>query len=103
MLPPQGKLKPHPTALIIDNERTARRLVRTLLEPQGYKVLEAESGASGLKQAVESKPDVIILEWELPEESSLSVLQSLREWSQTPVLVLSEQTDSDAKVTALDN
>jgi len=78
-------------------------LVRTLLELQGYKVLEAESGASGLKQAVESKPDVIILEWELPEESSLSVLQSLREWSQTPVLVLSEQTDSDAKVTALDN
>jgi two-component system KDP operon response regulator KdpE len=89
--------------LIIDTEKAARRLVRTLLEPEGYRVLEAENGASGLKQAVESKPDVIILEWELPEENSLSILQSLREWSQTPVLVLSEQKDANEKVTALDN
>jgi len=95
-------LKPDPTVLIIDNEKASRRLLRAVLEPQGYRVLEADSGGTGLNKAVNGKPDVIILEIELPEQQGLSVLQSLREWSHIPVLVLSERMDDEAKVAALD-
>lgn len=95
-------MKPDPTALIIDSDRAVRRLLRVLLEPQGYRVFEAENGASALSKAVEYKPDVIILEPALAGEHGLSVLQSLQEWSRIPVLALSEQTDDAAKVAALD-
>lgn len=88
--------------MIIDSEKAARRLLRTVLEAEGYRVVEAESGGVGLSKAVESRPDVVILETALPEEGGLSVLQDLREWSRTPVLVLSEETNDEAKVAALD-
>lgn len=86
----------------MDKDRGVRRLLRSVLEPQGYRVFEAEDGATGLSQAVERKPDVIILEPALPDREGLAVLQDLREWSNTPVLVLSEQGASEAKVAALD-
>lgn len=95
-------LKPDPIILIIDGERASRRLIRAVLEPQGYRVIEANDSGSALHQAAECQPDVVILEIALPAGEGLSVLQSLREWSHTPVLVLSERTEDKAKVAALD-
>jgi two-component system KDP operon response regulator KdpE len=95
-------MKPKPTALIIDGERAVRRLVRILLEEQRYKVIEAETGRKGLKAAVEQQPDVIILELDLPDIDGLVVLRRIREWSQKPVLILSERGGSADKVTAFD-
>ena len=95
-------MKPDPHALVIDNDRAVRRLLRSVLEPHGYRVFEAENGVTGLTQAVEGQPDVIIMETVLPDGEGLAVLQRLREWSNTPVLVLSEETHDEAKVAALD-
>jgi two-component system KDP operon response regulator KdpE len=95
-------LKPNPTILIIDSERASRRLLRAVLEPEGYRVLETETGGAGLSQAVEGKPDVIVLELQLTDGDGLGVLRSLQEWCHTPVLVLSCQTGEEAKVAALD-
>jgi two-component system KDP operon response regulator KdpE len=95
-------LKPDPVILIIDDEKASRRLLRALLEPQGYRIYEAENGSIGLNKAIECKPDVIILELRLIDGDGLSILKSLQEWSQIPVMVLSEQTDGETKVTALD-
>jgi two-component system KDP operon response regulator KdpE len=68
----------------------------------GYRILEADTGGDGLARAVEFKPDVLILEIALSDGSGLKVLESLREWNWTPVLVLSEETDEKTKVAALD-
>jgi two-component system KDP operon response regulator KdpE len=95
-------LKPDPTALIIDGDRASRRLLRVVLEPQGYRIVEADSGAAALSKAVAHKPDVIILELVLPDGDGLSVLHDLQEWNQAPVLVLSEKVDDEAKVGAFD-
>jgi len=95
-------LKPDPRILVIDDEKASRRLLRIVLEPYGYRILEAENTRTGVRKAVGAKPDVIILEIALPNEDGLAVLQNLREWSQVPVLILSERTDDSAKVGALD-
>jgi two-component system KDP operon response regulator KdpE len=95
-------LKPDPTVLIIDSEKASRRLLRAVLEPQGYRVLEAESCGMGLNKAVEFEPDVIILEIAMAQGEGFHVLQTLREWSLTPLLVLSEGKDDETKVAALD-
>jgi two-component system KDP operon response regulator KdpE len=96
-------LKSNPGALIIDSDRASRRLLRAVLEPQGYRFYEAASGAEGLKEVVERNPDVIILEMVLPDTNGVSLLRSLREWSYTPALVLSEQASDGIKVAALDS
>lgn len=79
-----------------------RRLVRVVLEQERYKVIGAETGRKGLEAAVAERPDVIILELDLPDIDGVVVLRRIREWSQKPLLILSERDGSTDKVTAFD-
>jgi two-component system KDP operon response regulator KdpE len=91
------------TVLVIDDEPPIRRLLRLTLEPQGYRVFEADNGQLGLQEAAARRPDVIVLDLGLPDMDGVTVLKRLREWSQTPVLVLSVRDREADKVAALDN
>jgi two-component system, OmpR family, KDP operon response regulator KdpE len=93
----------NPVALIIDDEPPIRRLLRLTLEPQGYRVCEADNGQLGLQEAAARRPDVIVLDLGLPDMDGLVVLKRLREWSQAPVLVLTVRDREADKVAALDN
>ena len=73
-----------------------------MLEPHGYRVLEAESGGVGLNLAVESKPDLIVLELNLSDGDGLRVLHALQEWCPIPIMVLSGRAEEEATVAALD-
>ena len=96
-------MKPNPIALLIDADRAIRRLLRVVLEPNHYKVYEAEDGHAGMKEAVARRPDVIILDLSLPGIDGLTLLKRLREWNRVPVLILSDQNDEENKVAALDS
>ena len=98
-----GAPNPPHTALVIDDERPIRRLLRLLLEAQGYQVCEAETGNLGLQQAASRRPDVILLDLGLPDMDGLTVLKRLREWTRTPVLILTIRDSEADKVAALDN
>ena len=91
------------TVLVIDDEPPIRRLLRLTLEPQGYRIYEAGNGQLGLQEAAAHRPDVIVLDLGLPDMEGVAVLKRLREWSQTPVLVLSVRDREADKVAALDN
>ena len=95
-------MKPRPKVLIIEDELAIRRLLRISLESENYKVMEAPDGQSGSRLAAERRPDVIILNVGLPDMSGMTWLQAFREWSQTPVLVLSARGRTADKVAALD-
>jgi two-component system KDP operon response regulator KdpE len=73
-----------------------------VLESQQYRLFETESGQLGLAAAGACRPDVIILEWALPDMGGLAVLRRLRHSSQTPVLVLSVHNREADTVAALD-
>jgi two-component system KDP operon response regulator KdpE len=92
-----------PTALVIDDERQIRRLLRVCLEGAGYRVLEAATGQEGLLQAAQHPPEVVLLDLGLPDMDGVSVLKRLREWSRVPVVVLSVRDREEDKVAALDN
>ena len=96
-------MKPYPSALIVDDDRAIRRLLRNLLEADLYKVFEAENAQSGMKEAAARSPDVIILEMSLPDMSGLTFLGRLREWNHAPVLILSSRDAESDKVLALDS
>ncbi|HUI08635.1 MAG TPA: response regulator [Verrucomicrobiae bacterium] len=89
-------------ALIVDDEPPIRRLLRLTLEPQGYRVFEADNGQLGLQEAAARRPDVIVLDLGLPDMDGIAALKRLREWSQAPVLVLTVRDREADKVAALD-
>jgi two-component system KDP operon response regulator KdpE len=91
-----------PVALIIDDEVQIRRLLGVALEGAGYLVREAKSGTLGLQAVATFRPDVILLDLGLPDLDGLAVLKRLREWSETPVLVLTVRDAEEDKIAALD-
>lgn len=90
------------TLLVIDDEPQIRKFLRISLASQGYKVLEAATGAEGLAQAALGKPDLVVLDLGLPDMDGQQVLRELREWSAVPVMVLSVRASEVQKVDALD-
>jgi two-component system KDP operon response regulator KdpE len=90
------------TALIIDDEKQIRRLLRIALEGAGHQVFEAETGQTGLTEIVNRRPDIVLLDLGLPDMEGVKVLRRLREWSDVPVLILSVRDDAEEKVAALD-
>jgi two-component system, OmpR family, KDP operon response regulator KdpE len=93
--------KPSNVVLLIDDEPKIRRFLRAGFELQGYSVIEAESGADGLKAATFNAPDLIILDLALPDLHGTEVLERLRSWSNVPVIILSVVADEDEKVRML--
>ena len=91
-----------PFVLIVDDEPQIRRLLTITLEAAAYRVMTAESGKEGLILAAQHRPELVILDLGLPDMTGQEVLRQLREWTQTPVVVLSVQDDEKGKVAALD-
>lgn len=88
--------------LVIDDEPAIRKLLRVCLEPDGYHVSDAPTANDGLREAISFKPEVIILDLGLPDMSGDEFVRRIREWSSTPIIVLTVR-DSDAdKVAVLD-
>jgi two-component system KDP operon response regulator KdpE len=73
-----------------------------VLEGENYQVREAKTGQEGLTEAANRRPDVILLDLGLPDMEGIAVLERLRGWSETPVLVLTVRDDEHEKVAALD-
>lgn len=88
--------------LIIDDEIQIRRFLRISLEANGYRVHEAIDGKEGIVKTAQARPDLVILDMGLPDMDGLDVLKRLREWTQTPVLVLSVRDSDRDKVAMLD-
>jgi len=91
-----------PTAVVIDDERQIRKLLRVVLEENGYRVSEAETGKCGLAEVATRRPDVVLLDLGLPDMDGVVVLKRLREWTHAPVLILSVRESAEQKVAALD-
>jgi two-component system KDP operon response regulator KdpE len=88
--------------LIIDDEEAIRRFLRVTLTAQGYTVLEADTGNTGLLSAAEQKPDLVILDLGLPDIDGVMVTRMLREWTRIPIIILSVRGSEKDKIAALD-
>jgi two-component system, OmpR family, KDP operon response regulator KdpE len=88
--------------LVVDDEPQIRRLLRVSLTAQGYRISEAGSGGQALVMAATEKPEVIILDLGLPDIDGQEVIRRVREWTDTPIIVLSVRDREHEKVEALD-
>jgi two-component system KDP operon response regulator KdpE len=88
--------------LLIEDEPQMRRFLRITLQSNGYRLVETETGAEGLLQAASRNPDVVLLDLGLPDMDGFEVTKRLREWTQTPVIIISAREQEQDKVKALD-
>ena len=90
------------TVLVIDDEPQIRRIVRSALQSPTTRVVEAENGEAGLDRAATERPQLVVLDLGLPDMSGVAVCTALREWTRTPILVLSARHSDSEKVALLD-
>ncbi|OGR35140.1 MAG: DNA-binding response regulator [Desulfovibrionales bacterium GWA2_65_9] len=88
--------------LVIEDEAPIRCFLRAFLESQGFRFLEAAAGEEGLGLAASHQPDVILLDLGLPGLDGLEVIRRIRQWTSTPILVISARGREQDKIEALD-
>jgi two-component system KDP operon response regulator KdpE len=91
-----------PHILVIDDEPQILRAIRTILTEKQFRVSTANRGEEGLTLAATMEPDLIILDLGLPDMDGVEVCSRLREWTQTPIIILSVRDSERDKVAALD-
>lgn len=87
--------------LVVDDEPKIRMFIRATLEARGYEVHLAQDGAEAVEKAALILPDVIILDVNMPRMDGIEACRRIREWTNTPVIVLSVREDEKDKVRAL--
>lgn len=88
--------------LVVDDENSIRRYLRAALSAQGFAIYEAANGQEAINTVVSQHPDLIILDLGLPDFDGIEVTRRLREWSQTPIIILSVREAENDKIAALD-
>ncbi|MEP9364595.1 response regulator transcription factor [Nocardioides sp. CN2-186] len=88
--------------LIIEDDARIRPLVMRALDERGHAVSSASTGMQGLSMAVESRPDLVILDLGLPDIDGTQVLSMLRAVSDVPVIVASARDDDPSLIGCLD-
>ena len=91
-----------PLILLIEDEPQIRRFLRAALTNHNYQLIEAETGQEGIEQILQRQPALIILDLGLPDMDGLEVTRRVREWSSTPIVILSARGQEQDKVDALD-
>ena len=90
------------TALIVEDEGNIASFMTTILTANGYGVLRAVNGSEAIMMISSHTPDIVILDLGLPDMDGLAIIKSVREWTQTPIVVVSARANERDKVTALD-
>jgi len=94
-----------PTILVVEDEAPLLTLLRYNLEKQGFNVEEATDGQEALLRVAEGKPDLILLDWMLPQLSGLEVCRQIRRRPNTrdlPIIMVTARTEDQDAVRALD-
>jgi len=89
--------------LLVDPDAASRREVRSACAQDGYQVVEADTGAEGLRQLESARPSLVLLEVALPDASGFDVCRELRKKdAATPVIMMSSRADEIDAVVALE-
>ena len=90
------------TILIVDDEAQIRRVMRTTLSSRGYGVIEAKSGEEAVEKLRAERPDLILLDVNLPGISGLEAAREIRRTRDVPIIMLTVRNSERDKVQALD-
>lgn len=93
------------TILVVDDEEDLRQSVADALESQGYRVVVAADGREGIDDAVTHLPDLILVDYRMPEVDGVQFLRNLRaheEVKNTPVMIVTVDPQLELRKSATD-
>lgn len=88
--------------MIVDDEPKLCQMIQTYLEKEGYATVTAGNGSEALNLLRQSKPDLLLLDWMLPDKSGLDVLREIRTTSRLPVIMLTAKAEEVDKLLGLE-
>jgi two-component system KDP operon response regulator KdpE len=89
-------------ALVVEDDRAVQKVVRMMLEANGFRVVIADSGVRGERDARSQRPDIGIVDLGLPDFDGIELIQSIRTWSAMPLIVLSARTAETQRLAAFE-
>lgn len=89
-------------ALVVEDDRAVQKVLRILFEANGFRVIVADSCASGVQVARSHHPDIILVDLGLPDQDGIHLIEAVRAWSPAPILVLSARTAEAQRLCAFD-
>ncbi|MGJ0491788.1 response regulator [Methylobacter sp.] len=94
--------KTNSVIIVIEDDPSIRRFLRTGLSMHGFSLFEADTGKQGIVEAGIRKPDLVILDLGLPDMDGVEVIKAIRAWSAMPIIILSARSSEQHKIDALD-
>ncbi|HCK87855.1 MAG TPA: DNA-binding response regulator [Erysipelotrichaceae bacterium] len=89
--------------LVVEDDRSVSNLITTTLKLNQYSYLRASGGQEAVSICASAKPDLILLDLGLPDMDGISVIETIRSWSQVPIIVISARSEETDKISALDS
>jgi two-component system, OmpR family, KDP operon response regulator KdpE len=90
------------TILVVDDEPQIRRVLRATLASRGYEIIDAKTGEEGIELVCKNKPDLVLLDVNMPGMGGLEACREIRRVSQAPIIMLTVRNAERDKVVALD-
>ncbi len=90
------------TILIVDDEPQIRKMLDLFLTESGFKVIECETGKQAVRMTASVKPDLILLDLGLPDIEGKEALETFRQWTNAPVIVVTARPEEEEAVELLD-
>ena len=90
------------SVLVVDDDVRVLRMMRRILELEGYRVLMASNGEPALDVFDEETPDLVLLDIMMPGMDGYSVCQRIREFSQIPIIMVTAKGNDEEKIRGLD-
>ncbi len=91
-----------PLILVVEDDCAVKNLMITTLKAHDYKYTYAPNGSTAILQASSYNPDIILLDLGLPDMDGVEVIQKIRTWTNTPIIVISARSEDTDKIEALD-
>lgn len=88
--------------LVVEDDMAVRTLIATTLKAQEYRYITASAGEEAVIMSASHNPDIILLDLGLPDMDGVEVIRRIREWSNTPIIVISARNEDRDKIDALD-
>ena len=84
--------------LIIEDEQKIRKIIKTFLEKKSFKIVEVADGKDAIDSFLTEKPDLVILDVMLPHKNGFEICKEIREFGNTPVLMLTAKTQDNDEI-----
>lgn len=87
--------------LIADGDKTSQKMLSLFLAETEFKLVDCTTGKQAIQLCVSIKPDLVLVDPDLPDMSGVELIRALREWSEVPIIIISVDTDNESVISCL--